>query len=117
MMAEFTLNPTPTFSIDVVIPRAGSEDGILTFSFKHKKRSQLETLEKSLREATEQQLEAGSYNNEPMADFLHEICDGWALPDMLNRESIITLLDNYPRAFDAIATAYTKELMVVREKN
>lgn len=37
MMTEFTLNPTPTFSIDVVIPRAGSEDGILTFSFKHKK--------------------------------------------------------------------------------
>ena len=36
MMTEFTLNPTPTFSIDVVIPRAGSEDGILTFSFKHK---------------------------------------------------------------------------------
>ncbi|HGM5490631.1 TPA: phage tail assembly chaperone [Serratia fonticola] len=117
MMTEFNLTPNPTFKVDVNIPRAGDSDGVLTFTFKHKKRSELEKLEKALREASEEQLSSGSYSNLPMTDFLREICATWTLPDELNQESLITLLDNYPRAFDAIATAYTKELMAVREKN
>lgn len=54
---------------------------------------------------------------EPQADYLIEIVDGWALPDDFNRENVITLLKNYPRAFDSIGLAYTKELMGIREKN
>ncbi len=45
------------------------------------------------------------------------IVDGWALPDEFNRDNVIVLLQNYPRAFDNIGLAYTKELMGVREKN
>lgn len=116
-MTEFNLTPNPTFKVDVTIPRAGDEDGVLTFTFKHKKRSELEVLEKALREASDEQLKSGSYSNQPMVDFLHEICAAWALPDALNQEGLTVLLDNYPRAFDAVATAYTKELMAVREKN
>ncbi|CAM4018314.1 phage tail assembly chaperone [Serratia silvae] len=116
-MVEFKLNPKPTFKADVTVPRPGDEDGVLTFTFKHKKRTQLELLEKSLRETLEQQSETGVYSNEPMADFLMEICAGWALPDEFNRENMLVLLDNYPRAFDSIATLFTRELMAARGKN
>lgn len=44
---KFTLIPNPTFKIDVTIPRAGAEDGVLTFTFKHKTRADLEALEKT----------------------------------------------------------------------
>lgn len=116
-MAEFKLNPKPTFKADVSIPRPGDEDGVLTFTFKHKTRSQLERLEKTLRETSEQLSETGTYSNEPMADFLMEICAGWALAEEFNRENMLVLLDNYPRAFDSIATQFTRELMAVRGKN
>ncbi len=45
-----------------------------------------------------------------------EIVEGWALPDEFTRENVIVLLQNYPRAFDSIGMAYTKELMGIREK-
>jgi predicted Zn-dependent protease with MMP-like domain len=45
-----------------------------------------------------------------------EIVEGWALPDEFTRDNVITLLKNYPRAFDSIGLAYTKELMGIREK-
>ena len=54
---------------------------------------------------------------EPQADYLMEIAEGWALPDEFTRENVIVLLKNYPRAFDSIGLAYTKELMGFREKN
>ncbi len=116
-MVEFKLNPKPTFKADVSIPRPGDEDGVLTFTFKHKSRSQLELLEKSLRDTSEQLSSTGIYSNEPMADFLMEICVGWALPDAFSRENMLVLLDNYPRAFDSIATMFTRELMAARGKN
>ncbi|MFS8295783.1 phage tail assembly chaperone [Enterobacter hormaechei subsp. steigerwaltii] len=46
-----------------------------------------------------------------------EIVEGWALPDEFTRDNVIVLLQNYPRAFDSIGLAYTKELMGIREKN
>ncbi|WP_154666988.1 phage tail assembly chaperone [Chania multitudinisentens] len=36
---------------------------------------------------------------------------------MIETNNVSVLLDNYPRAFDAIAMAYTRELMALREKN
>ena len=54
---------------------------------------------------------------EPQADYLMEIVEGWALPDEFTRDNVIVLLKNYPRAFDSIGLAYTKELMGIREKN
>ncbi|HCR3021377.1 TPA: hypothetical protein ON323_005012 [Serratia marcescens] len=117
MTAKFTLVPNSTFKKDVTIPRAGAEDGVLTFTFKHKTRSQLEALENTLREATEKQIEAGSHGSTPMVAFIEEIAVGWALPDEFNSENVLVLLENYPRAFDSIAMTYTRELMAIREKN
>jgi hypothetical protein len=117
MTAKFTLVPDATFKKDVTIPRAGAEDGVLTFTFKHKTRSQLETLEQTLREATEKQIEAGGHGNAPMVAFVTEIAEAWALPDAFGSENVLVLLENYPRAFDSIAMTYTRELMALREKN
>ncbi|VAK71359.1 Domain of uncharacterised function (DUF1789) [Enterobacter hormaechei] len=36
MATKFTLQPKPTFKANVSIPRAGDEDGVLTFTFNHK---------------------------------------------------------------------------------
>ncbi|MFC0225683.1 phage tail assembly chaperone [Serratia aquatilis] len=117
MTAKFTLIPNPTFKVDVAIPRAGAEDGVLTFTFKHKTRTELEVLENTLREATEKQAEGGERSNAPLVDFVLEIAKAWALPDKFTKENVLVLLENYPRAFDAIAMAYTRELMALREKN
>lgn len=114
---KFTLIPNPTFKIDVTIPRAGAEDGVLTFTFKHKTRADLEVLEKNLREESEKLGEAGKHSNAPMVSFICEIAEGWALSEKFTQENVLVLLENYPRAFDSIALAYTRELMALREKN
>jgi hypothetical protein len=112
-MTKFSLIPNPTFSVTASIPRAGAEDGQLTFTFRHKTLEELRTMDEKLQKAAEGKKETV----EPQADYLIEIVDGWALPDDFNRENVITLLKNYPRAFDSIGMAYTKELMGIREKN
>ncbi|WP_234007102.1 phage tail assembly chaperone, partial [Cronobacter turicensis] len=45
MTTRFTLQPKPTFKADVKIPRAGDEDGVLTFTFKHYPLDQLAKME------------------------------------------------------------------------
>lgn len=117
MAMKFTLNPNPTFKCAVTIPRAGDDDGVLTFTFKHKRRSEIEALEKKLTEGVEALKSDQNFSNEPTADYVLEISEGWGLPDEFNRKNIIELLENYPRAFDSIAAAYTREMMALREKN
>lgn len=46
MATKFTLQPKPTFKANVSIPRAGDEDGVLTFTFNHKPLKELADLEK-----------------------------------------------------------------------
>lgn len=112
-MTTFSLIPNPTFSITASIPRAGAEDGKLTFTFRHKTLEELRTMDEQL------QKKAGGKKSavEPQADYLMDIVEGWALPDEFTRDNVIVLLQNYPRAFDSIGLAYTKELMAIREKN
>ena len=105
-MTKFSLIPNPTFSLTASIPRAGTEDGKLTLE-------ELRSMDEKLQKAAEGKKTA----IEPQADYLMEIVEGWALPDEFNRENVIVLLQNYPRAFDSIGMAYTKELMGIREKN
>ena len=105
-MTKFSLIPNPTFSVTASIPRAGAEDGKLTLG-------ELRCMAEKLQKAAECKKDA----IEPQADYLMEIVEGWALPDEFNRENVIVLLRNYPRAFDSIGLAYTKELMGIREKN
>ncbi|EPL4030057.1 phage tail assembly chaperone [Enterobacter hormaechei] len=112
-MSKFSLIPNPTFSVTASIPRAGAEDGKLTFTFRHKTLEELRTMDAKMQKAAEGKKGV----IEPQADYLMDIVEGWALPDEFNRENVIVLLRNYPRAFDSIGLAYTKELMGIREKN
>ncbi|HAW7887458.1 TPA: hypothetical protein JLN09_003837 [Escherichia coli] len=112
-MTQFTLIPNPTFSATASIPRAGAEDGKLAFTFRHKTLEELRALDEKLQKAAE----GKKAPVEPQADYLMEIVEGWALPDEFTRENVVVLLKNYPRAFDSIGLAYTKELMGIREKN
>lgn len=112
-MTQFSLIPNPTFSVTASIPRAGAEVGKLTFTFRHKTLEELRAMDSKMQKAAEGKKAV----IEPQADYLMEIVEGWALPDEFNRENVIVLLQNYPRAFDSIGMAYTKELMGIREKN
>lgn len=112
-MTKFTLIPNPTFSTTASIPRAGTEDGKLSFTFRHKTLDELRAMDEKLQKS------AGGKKSavEPQADYLMEITESWALPDEFTRDNVVVLLLNYPRAFDSIGLAYTKELMGLREKN
>lgn len=112
-MTKFSLIPNPTFSVTANIPRAGAEDGKLTFTFRHKTLEEQRSMDAKMQKAAEGKKAV----IEPQADYLMEIVEGWALPDEFTRENVIVLLQNYPRAFDSIGMAYTKELMGIREKN
>ena len=112
-MTKFSLFTNPTFSVTASIPRAGADDGKLTFTFRHKTLEELRAMDETLQKAAEGKKAAV----EPQADYLMEIVEGWALPDEFTRDNVIVLLQNYPRAFDSIGLAYTKELMGIREKN
>ena len=112
-MTKFSLIPNPTFSVTASIPRAGAEDGKLTFTFRHKTLEELRSMDEKLQKSAEGKKAA----IEPQADYLMEIVEGWALPDEFTRDNVIVLLQNYPRAFDSIGLAYTKALMGIREKN
>lgn len=103
MATKFQLQPKPIFKANVSIPRAGDDDGVLTFTFRHKPVKELASLE--------------SLEGKTTIDFLHEITEGWALPDDFNRENLEMLLDNYPGAMKAIVTTYYRELTGNREKN
>lgn len=106
-MTKFSLIPNPTFSVTASIPRAGAEDGKLTFTFRHKTLDELRAMDEQL----QKKAEGKKASIEPQADYLMEIVEGWALPDEFTRDNVIVLLKNYPRAFDSIGLAYTKELM------
>lgn len=112
-MTQFTLIPNPTFSATASIPQAGKEDGKLTFTFRHKTLEELRALDEQL----QKKADGKKAPIAPQADYLMEIVEGWALPDEFIRDNVIVLLQNYPRAFDSIGLAYTKELMGIREKN
>ena len=103
MAAKFTLQPNPTFKANVKIPRAGDEDGELTFTFKHMPLDELSDLEK--------------LDDKTALDFLVEITTAWALPDEFTRENLEVLLNNYPGALTAITETYYRELLGNREKN
>ncbi|ELQ6264054.1 phage tail assembly chaperone [Cronobacter sakazakii] len=103
MTTRFTLQPKPTFKADVKIPRAGDEDGVLTFTFKHYPLDQLAKME--------------NLDEKTALDFVADIAVAWALPDEFSRENLETLLNNYPGALKAITETYYRELLGNREKN
>lgn len=103
MASKFTLQPNPTFKANVKIPRAGDEDGELTFTFKHIPLKELAALEKM--------------DDKTALDFIEGITTAWALPDEFNRDNLDMLLNNYPGALQSITETYYRELLGNRQKN
>ncbi|GKX54103.1 hypothetical protein SOASR030_02150 [Leminorella grimontii] len=117
MSLKFSLNPNPTFKLEVTIPRPGDDGGLVKLTVRHKTRKQLAELEKKLKGDAENAVEKGDYSNEAAVDYLEQVIESWNIDAEFNRETLSLLLDNYPRAFDSIVSAYTKELYSIREKN
>lgn len=103
-MAKFKLVAEPTFKCEVLIPRAGLEDGKIEFTFKHHVLKELTDIEKEL-------------EGKPVIDFLLKIASGWSLEEEFNEENLDILLQNYPASGAAIIKTYSSEFFGVREKN
>lgn len=111
-MTQFSLIPNPTFSVTASIPRAGAEDGKLTFTFRHKTLQELRAMDEKL----QKQLKAKG-SSRAAGRLPHGNRRRLGAAGRITRDNVIVLLQNYPRAFDSIGLAYTKELMGIREKN
>lgn len=125
MTTEFTLIPNPTFSATATIPRAGLEDGEVKFTFKHhtpveikdKLRDMKAEEVKANKNKKEEEGEEKTLNYDFASEYILWIAEGWALPDAFTKANIITMLQNYPRAYVAITGAYNDELIAFRVKN
>lgn len=116
MATKFTLTPKPTFKLSVKIPRPGEDDGQVTLTVRHKTRKQLKDMEDELKRASELSGDNAEQMDAPL-EYLEKIIESWNIDSDYNRDNLALLLENYPRAFDSIVSAYTKELYAVREKN
>lgn len=122
MAAKFQLNPKPTFSLSVNIPRAGGEDQEINFIANHMKTDALEDLQKSmadkLADLREQERSDEVREQEYMilADYLLAILKDWDVDAPFDAASLILMMANYPRSFAAISEAYMAEIWSVREK-
>jgi len=104
----FTLNPKPTFKVDVTISTPESS-GVIEIEFKHKGRKALKAYFDSLGEGE---------NARSDKDALSELIAGWSKIDAeYSVENLETLLDNYPTAAKAIFEAYNKGLFEGKQKN
>ncbi|MES0345660.1 hypothetical protein KDV22_09720 [Citrobacter koseri] len=116
MATKFTLTPKPTFKLSVSIPRPGEDDGQVNLTVRHKTRKQLKDMEDALKRAADL-VDGSTEQADAPLDYLAEIIESWNIDSECNRDNLALLLENYPRAFDSIVSAYTKELYAVREKN
>ncbi|GGA05586.1 phage tail assembly chaperone [Dyella caseinilytica] len=103
-MAKLKLNPAPTFTAQVKIPVPGGESDPVTFTFKHRKRTD-----------TIDWLKTTSTKEDYV--IVQDMAAGWDLDDEFTPDNIATLCDNYPGAGGAILDAYLAELRGARAKN
>lgn len=100
-MTTFSLKANPTFKTNVEIHIPGQEkSGIVTFTFNHRKSSELE-------QPTE----------ETIKEFVFGLIHDWAIEEPFNRDNFDMLIDNYPAALMAIVKTYQQELTGARVKN
>ncbi|URC22429.1 tail assembly protein [Serratia phage vB_SmaM-Susuwatari] len=116
MASPFSLTPKPTFKAVVTIPRRGDDDGMVTFTFKHMPIDVYqEFTEKWAKKMGAVKTDKALYS--AMADHIMEFCSAWALPDAFTKDNVLTLILNYPHAYQAIASKYHTELIEARVKN
>lgn len=105
-MAKLTLNPSPTFKLKVKIPVPGKGNADVEFTFKHHSREKLTEL-----------MEIDGDDDISNQEYLARFVSDWDLDDKFNEDNFKALLDNYPRAANAIMEAYTQKMVGAREKN
>lgn len=101
-MAKLTLNPNPTFKAKVDIPTHGGGSAEVDFTFKHRKKDELQ--------------EWLRVERDDVATIL-EMVAGWDLEEPFNAESVGVLVQNYIGAASAIFDKYVAELLRTRAKN
>lgn len=100
----FRLDPKPTFDLVVPIPVPGEGYAPVTFTYRYRTRKQYSEFISSMTSSTD-------------TDVVSSIVTGWNLGVDFTPENIEKLVENYMGAAAAILTAYSDELMKVREKN
>uniref|UniRef100_A0AB39AC90 Tail length tape measure protein n=1 Tax=Pectobacterium phage Taid TaxID=3158139 RepID=A0AB39AC90_9CAUD len=128
MVAKFTLKKNPTFKAKVSISRPGEEDGELEVTYKHLSQKQFQAVSKpfqdKLAKLNEDKLaklneDEGDNQDEIlnlMAGYIMDIAEGWELDDEFSHEVIVGMIGDYPRSFDAITSAYQREIWGLRQK-
>lgn len=106
--AIFKLQPAPTFTVPVEIPRHGEEPAKIKVTFKHKSREDLKDFMER----------AGQSDASQDVALICEMIAGWEGPDMeFCDEAIQLLIQNYQGAVSALVQAYAMELTQARRKN
>lgn len=122
MSAKFKLVPNPTFEHTVKIPRAGDEDAELQFTFKHHSLKDMKAIQNNFKDKLEKASKLKGEDKQEEAvrklqlEFINALATGWEVEDEFCDENLNFMLDNYPRAFDAITTQYQAELWSIRQK-
>ncbi|RSE91442.1 phage tail assembly chaperone [Achromobacter aegrifaciens] len=104
----FKLQPTPTFTVPVEIPRHGEEPAKIKITFKHKTRDEMQEFMER----------AGTSDASQDVALVNEMIAGWEGPDMpFGDEAIALLIQNYQGAVPALVQAYSLEILQARRKN
>jgi hypothetical protein len=101
----FKLQPKPTFRAKVPIPVPGGVSSSIELEFRHMARGELRRFLDNVQERED-------------LDVLMEVVLGWSGVDAeFSRESMATLLENYPASAAAVLAAFVKELADARLGN
>jgi len=110
----FTIKAKPTFKHTVQIPvpwDSSPEAGKLTLTFNHQKLDVMKDTHRKMIDEISSAVSDGRDVMEPQVDYIMSICSDWALKDEFSRDNVLEMLQNYAKAFDAIATAYLSVMM------
>lgn len=98
------LNPEPTFKSEVRIPVPGGDAEPVSFTFKHRTRSQIKAFPAEVK-------------GKPDVEVVKMCVMGWGLDDEFNDDNVMRLIENYPGASKAIVDTYFDELGKTRSGN
>ncbi len=104
----FKIQPAPTFTVSVDIPRHGEEPAKIKVTFKHKSRDEMrDFLERADKSDASQDV-----------TLVNEMIAGWEGPDMpFSDEAVALLIQNFQGAVPALVQAYSLEILQARRKN
>lgn len=103
-MAKLALKANPTFTKKVGIPVAGGAVSDVTFTFKHRTKTELEKF-------------IDSRPDKDDVETFMAMVEAWDLEEEFNIENATELLENYIGAALAVYRAYIDELVAAKAKN